>query len=155
MWGFTYICVDLASLLVSRLVVYAAMSAVCCLLLLTHWVVTDCPTFATSALYCAATVRLVAVSYKLHWSYVLLADNLHLRRVGGCVRLTRARNHARSIRVTLGTNKRSDHILKLFENVIFIPLACLEQRLLHQPNQIRQLSKNELYLNTLGWLLQP
>jgi len=45
---------------------------------------------AASALYCAATVRLVAVPYKLHWSSVLLADNLQLRRVGGCVRLTRA-----------------------------------------------------------------
>jgi len=31
---------------------------------------------AAPALYCAATVRLVAVPYKLHWSSVLLADNL-------------------------------------------------------------------------------
>jgi len=50
------------------------------------------------------TERLVAVSYKLHCSFVLLAGNLQLRRVGDCVRLTRVRNHARSIRVTLVTN---------------------------------------------------
>jgi len=104
MLGFTYICVDLASILVSRLVVYAAMTAVCSLLLLTHWVVTDCSILTASALYCAATVRLVAVSYKLHWSSRTLADNLQLRRVGGCVRLTRVRNHARLSRVTLVTN---------------------------------------------------
>jgi len=91
--GFTYI-----------FVVYAAMTVVCCSWLLTHWVVTGCPILAASALYCAATVRLVAVPYKLHWSYDRLADNLQLRRVGDCVRLTRVRNHARSIRVTLVTN---------------------------------------------------
>jgi len=67
-------------------------------------VVTGCPILAASALYCAATVRLVAVPYKLHWWYVRLADHLQLRRVGACVRLTRVRNHARSIRVALVTN---------------------------------------------------
>jgi len=64
-----------------------------------RWIMAECPTLAASALYCAATVRLVAVSYKLYWSYNFVMLGV------ACV-CPVLRNLDRPSRVTLVTNNR-------------------------------------------------